>query len=179
MSTSSSAIALGRDQVPSDDTHLKTKMCMFIVTRKNGTLLDVTSVTEDIMEICITLGHTHLLGVLWYLATESVALFHTTEERQWASCIAIKAIELQDEPIAVRTVAPSEHHMRAYITVVGGDPSKPQSLPSEGEGDPHLPTGNPHLGGGTLSCLQAELDDLTDQELHQLVEDLCQEIALC
>ena len=76
-------------------------------------------------------------------------------------------------------MAPLEHHIRAYITIVGGDPSKPQSPPSEGEGDPHSPTGNPNLGGGTLHHLQAELGNLADEELHQLMEDLCQEIALC
>ena len=65
MSTSSSATALGRDQVPSNDPHLKNKICVLIVTRKDGTLFDVTSVTEeDIMEICMTWGHTHPLGVL-------------------------------------------------------------------------------------------------------------------
>ena len=102
MSTSSSATALGRDQVPSNDPHLKTKICIFIVTRKDGTLLDVTSVSEeDIIEICVTLGHTHPLGVLWYLAMELIALFHTTEEMQLASSSAIKAMELQDEPIAI------------------------------------------------------------------------------
>ena len=68
---------------------------MFIVTRKDGTPFDVTSVTEeDIMEICMTWGYTHPLGVLWYLVTELVALFHTTEEMQWASHSAIKATEL-------------------------------------------------------------------------------------
>ena len=87
-------------------------------------------------------------------------------------------MKLQDEPIAIQTIAPSEHHIRAYIAVVGGDPSKPQSLPSEAEGDSHSPTDNPHPGRSTLHCLQAELGNLTDQELHQLVEDLCQEIAL-
>ena len=65
-----------------------------------------------------------------------------------------------------------------YLVVVGGDPSKLRSLPSEGEGDSHSPTGNLHLGGGTLQCLQAEPGDLTDQELHQLVEDLLHEITL-
>ena len=68
---------------------------MFIVTRKDGTPFDVTSVTEeDIMEICITLGQTHPLVVLWHLATESVALFCMTEEMQQASCSAIKEMEL-------------------------------------------------------------------------------------
>ena len=87
-------------------------------------------------------------------------------------------MELQDEPIAIRTVAPLEHHLRAFIAIVVGDPSKLQSPPSEGEDESHLPTGNPHLGGGTPHHLQAELGNLTDQELHQLMEDLCQEIAL-
>ena len=77
------------------------------------------------MEICITLGQTHPLGVLQYSAMESVALFHMTEEMQQASHGAIKAMELRDESIAVRTEAPLEHHIRAYINVVGGDHSKP------------------------------------------------------
>ena len=97
---------------------------------------------------------------------------------QQASCSAIKTTELWDEPSAIQVVAPLEHHIEAYIAIAGGDHSKPQSLPSEGEGDPHSPTGNPHLGGSTLHCLQAELGDLTDQELWQLIEDPCQEIAL-
>ena len=121
MSTSSSATASGRDKVPSDDPHLKIKICMFIVTRKDGTPFNVTSLTEeDIMEIYITLGHIYPLGVLWYLPTELVALFHMTEEMQWASHDAIKATALWDDPMAVRTAAPLEHHIRAYITIVGG-----------------------------------------------------------
>ena len=83
MSTSSTATALSRDEVPSNDPHLKAKMCMFILMWEDGTPFDVTSVTEeDIMEICVTLGHTHPLGVLRYLVTELVALFHMTEEMQ-------------------------------------------------------------------------------------------------
>ena len=156
MSTSSEATASGRDQVPSDNPHLKTRICIFIVTRKDGTSLDVTSVSEeDIIEICMTLGHTHPLGVLWYSVMELVALFCTTEELQQASCSAIKAMELWDEPIAIQTVAPSEHHIRAYIAIVGGDPSKLWSPPSEGQGGSHSPTGNPHPGWGTLHHLQA------------------------
>ena len=174
MSTSSSATASGRNQVPSDDPHLKTKICMFIVTRKDGTPFDVTSVTEeDIVEICITLGHTHPLDVLWYSAMGLVALFHTTEEMQRASHGAIKAMELRNELIAVRTMAPLEHHIRAYMTVVGGDHSKLQSPPQRGR------VTLIHLGGGTLCHLQGELGDLADQELHQLMEDLHHEIALC
>ena len=82
MSTLSSATTSGRDKVPSNNPHLKTKICVFIVTRRDGTLLNVTSVSEDILEICVTLGHTHPLGVLQYSVMELVALLFTTEEMQ-------------------------------------------------------------------------------------------------
>ena len=40
-------------------------MCLFILTEKDGTPFDVTSESEeDIMEICIILGHTHPMSVL-------------------------------------------------------------------------------------------------------------------
>ena len=109
---------------------------------------------------------------------ELVALFHSTEDMQHATCRAIKALELWDKAIAVRAMAPSETHVRACIIAVGGDPSKPQSQPSEGEREPHSPTDNPHLSGENLHHLQVELGNLTDHELHQLLEDLCQEIVL-
>ena len=125
---------MGRDQVPSDGPHLRAKVCMFILTRKDGTLLNATSMSEkDIVEICLTLGHTHPMGVLQYFAMEWVALFCTTEEMQWASHGAIKAMELWSKLIAIRVIPPSKHHIRAYIAA--GEHSKLQSLPSEGEGE--------------------------------------------
>ena len=179
MSTSSSATTSGRDPVPIDDPTLKAWMCMFIIMHTDGTLFDVTSVTEeDIMQICMTLGHIHPLGLLWHLATELVALFFTAEEMQRASCGAIKVTGLCNKPIAIKVVAPTEPHIRAYVTV-GGYLSKQWSPPSEEEDDTNSPTGNPHWGRGTPWCLQAELGDLTDQELWQLMDDLHQEIALC
>ena len=125
MSTSSSATALSRDPVPTDNPSLKARMCVFIIMQKDGAPFSVTSITEeDIMQVCVTLGHIHPLGVLWFLATESVALFCTVKEMQRASCGAIKAMELCNELIAIKIVAPSEPHIRAYITVGGGYPSK-------------------------------------------------------
>ena len=51
--------------------------------QKDCTLFDVTSVLEeDIVQLCMTLGHTHPLGVLPFSAMELVALFHTAEEMQ-------------------------------------------------------------------------------------------------
>ena len=91
----SSATASGRDCVPSDESHLKSRMCLFVLTRKDGTLLDATSVTkEDIIKMYIKMGHTHPLGVLGYSVMESVALFCSTEEMQCATCGAVKAMEL-------------------------------------------------------------------------------------
>ena len=126
MSTSSTATALGRDPVPTNDPTLKAQMCMFIMTHKDGTLFEVTSITEeDIAQLCMMLGHIHPLGVLQYSTTESVALFCMAEEMQQASCGAIKAMELCNKPIAIKIVASTEPHIRACITVGGGYPSKP------------------------------------------------------
>ena len=47
------------------------------------------------------------------------------EEMQLASHGGIKVTELHDESIAIRTVAPSDPHLVAYIAAWGGDPSKP------------------------------------------------------
>ena len=110
-------------------------MCLFVITWKDGTLLNATSITkEDIIEMCIKMDHTHPLGVLHYSTMELVALFCSTEEMQCATHGAIKAMELQGEAIAVRAVATSETHIKAYIIAVGGDSSKLQSPSSEEEG---------------------------------------------
>ena len=43
--------------------------------------MDASSISEeDIMEICIQRAHIHLLGVLQFLAVESVILFGTMED---------------------------------------------------------------------------------------------------
>ena len=91
----------------------------------------------------------------------------------------LKLTVLRDEAITVRCMAPSEIHIKAYVRAVGGYPSKLQSPPSEEEGELHSPTDNPHPSRETPWHLQAELGNLADCELHQLVEDLCQEIAHC
>ena len=69
--------------------------------------------------------------------------------------------------------------MRAYMTTVGGKPSRTQAPTLEGEEEQHLPAENPHPGGETLHHIQADLGDLADQELCQLLEDLCWEVTLC
>ena len=98
---------------------------------------------EDIIEICVRLGHTHPMGVFCYSATESVILFRSVDEMQCATHRAMKVMVLHEEAIAIRASAPSKTHMRAYMTAVGGKPSRTQPPPSEGEGEPHSPTENP------------------------------------
>ena len=122
MSTTSS----GRDHIPSDKSNLRSRMCLFVDTRKDGTPFNATSVTEeDIVKIWITMGHTHPLAVLCYSAMESVALFHSTEEMQCTTCAAVKAMELQDKAIAIRAVAPSETHIKASSSKVGNSMLSP------------------------------------------------------
>ena len=50
--------------------------------------------------------------------------------------------------------------------------------PSNGEGEQHAPPEQIPPSGGMPCHLQAELRDLADHELHQLMEDLRQEITL-
>ena len=80
--------------------------------------------------------------------------------------------ELWGEAITVRAMAPSEAHITAYLAML-------HLNPSNGEREPHTPPQQTPPSRGTPCHLQAELGDLANQELHQLVEDLMQEIVQC
>ena len=174
MSTTSSTTACGRDcDVPSARVIFRDKLCLVSVTRKDDTLMDASSISEeDIIEICITKGHTHPLGVLHYSAMELVVLFCSMDELQCTTCGIIKMMELQGEAITVRAMAPSEAHVTAYLATL-------HSNPSNGEREPHTPPQQTPPSGGTLHHLRVERGDLANHDLHQLVEDLTQEIAQC
>ena len=108
----------GDHEVPSTNIAFRDRLCLVSITRRDGTLMDASSILEeDIMEICIKKGHTHLLGVLHYSATESVILVHTVDELKHVSCSIIETTELRDEAITVKAMALSEAHITAYITV--------------------------------------------------------------
>ena len=81
-------------------------------------------------------------------------------------------MELQDEAIMVKAMAPSEAHITTYMAVW-------HSKPSIGDGEPHTPPQQTSPSGGTPHCLQADVGDLNDHELWQLMEDLHQEITQC
>ena len=135
--------------------------------------MDASSISEeDIIEICITKGHTHPLGVLHYSAMESVVLFHSPDELQHATHGIIITTEFQCEAITVRAMAPSEAHVTAYIAMS-------HTNPSNGERELHTPPQQTPPSGGMPHCLQGELADLADHKLHHLVEDLTWEIVQC
>ena len=144
MSTTSSATTSAVwDQVPTDIANLHTHMCILILTKRDGTPFDVTSILEeDITKICIRQGHTHPMGVLCHLVTESIVLFQLADNKQHATCRAIKVTVLCEEAIAIRVSPPSTTHMMACMAMVGGEPSRTQPLPSDDEEELHSPTGN-------------------------------------
>ena len=120
----------------------------FYINLGDGTLFNASSILEeDVIEICIWLGHTHPEGVLQYSAIESVMLFHTADKLQIMECGVIKAMTLHDESIRVRTSPPSATHVWAYMAAVGREPSGTQPPPSNGEEEPHLSPINPTLVG--------------------------------
>ena len=59
MSTTSTVTALVvRDQILNDKVDLLNSMCILVLTRGNGTPFNATSIQEeDIIEICVWLGH--------------------------------------------------------------------------------------------------------------------------
>ena len=70
LTTSSTTASVVWDWVPTDEANLHTCTCILILTKRDGTPFNVTSVLEeDIIEICIWLGHTHPMGVLCYSVT--------------------------------------------------------------------------------------------------------------
>ena len=73
------------------------------------------------------------LGVLHYSAMDSVILFHTTDELKCAIHSIVELMELQDEAITVKAMAPLEAHITTYMTVW-------HSKPSTGDGESHTPS---------------------------------------
>ena len=135
--------------------------------------MDSSSVSEEeVIEICIMKCHTHPLGVVHYSTTELVVLFHSMDKLQCATGRIVKMMELHGDAITVKAMAPSEAHIKAYLAMS-------HSNPSNGEGEPHTSPQPTPPSWGTPHHLQAELGDLANHELHQLMEDLTQEIAQC
>ena len=148
-------------------------MCVLVLTKKDGTLFDVTSILEeDIIKICIQLGHTHPVGVLCYSVTELIMLFQSVDKMQLTTHGAIKAMTLHEEAIAIWASLPSGAHVRAYLAIANGEPLGTLCQTLDREGDPQLSPSNCNPGGRTPCHLQVNLGNLGDDELWQLLEDL-------
>ena len=170
MSITSSATTSRDWEVPSPNS-FHDRLCLLSITRGDGTPMDASSISEeDIVEICIQKGHTCPLGVLQYLAAESIILFGTKEDLNWASHDLMGMMELCDEAITVWTMALLEAHGATFTMMW-------HSKPTIRDGEPHTPPQQTPPSEGTLHHLHAELGDLNDKELQQLVQDLMQKIV--
>ena len=117
--TSTTTTLAARDHIPRDIADLSNHMCLFALTKGDGTLFDASSILEeDIIEICIWFGHTCPEGVLQCSMIESVMLFYTADELQVMMHRVVSALTLHEDVIRVRTSPPSATHVRAYMAVV-------------------------------------------------------------
>ena len=133
--------------------------------------MDASSILEeDIVEICIRRAHAHPLGVLQYTAVELVILFGNLEDVNHAHHTLLDVMELHNEAITIQTMALTEAHIATFTTMW-------QSNPTTRDGEPHTPPYQTPPSEETLHRLHAQLGDLNDSELQQLVKDLSQEIA--
>ena len=121
--------------------------------------MDASSISkEDIVEICLKKGHTCPLGVLHYLAMESIILFGTAKELKCASHGLVDVMELQNDAITLKTLAPLEAHIATFTMVW-------HLKPTTGDGEPHTPPQQTPPSRGALHCLHMELGDLNDHKL--------------
>ena len=158
MSITSSATTSRDQEVPSPELFCD-RLCLLSITRGDGTPMDASSILEeDIVGICVQKSHTHPLGVLQYLAEESVVLFSTMEDLNQVSCNLMNMMVLCDEAITVQTMAPLKVHVATFTSVW-------HSKPTTGEGELHTPPQQTPPSEGTLHHLHAELGDLNDNEL--------------
>ena len=158
MSITSSATTSRDWEVPPTNSFCN-RLCLLSITRGDGTPMDASSISEeDIIEICIQKGHIHPLGVLHYLASESVILFGSMDDLDRASQGLADMTELHDEAVTVKTMALLEAHIAAFTLVW-------HLKPTLGDGELHTPPQQSPPNEGTLHCLYAELGDLNDNEL--------------
>ena len=122
------------------------------------------------MEICIRRAHARPLGVLWYSTVESVILFRSLKDVNHAHCTLPDVTELHNEAITVWTMAPTEAHVATFTAMW-------QSNPTTRDGEPHTSPYQTPPSEETPCHLHAQLGDLNDSELQQLIKDLSQEIV--
>ena len=170
MSVTSSATASRDWEVPSPESFWN-RVLLVTITQGDGTPLDASFRSEeDIIEICVGWAHIHPLGVLWYSVTESVVFHQNIEDLNCTLRTLPNMTEFHNEAITVQTMALAEAHITAFIEMW-------HSNPTTGDRGPCTPPQQSPLCKETLRHLYAQLWDLDDSELRQLVQDLSQEIS--
>ena len=172
MSVTSSATPTRDWEVPSPNSY-RNRLLLIIITMGDGTPMDVSSILEeDIIEICIQRAHTHPLGVLRYSMAEWVILITNLKDVNHIHHNLLDMTELCNEAITVWTMAPAEAHIAAFTAMW-------HSNQTTGDGELHtLPYQTPP-SEEKPHRLHAQLGNLNDRELCQLVKDLTQEITQC
>ena len=110
------------------------------------------------MELCVRRAHAHPLGVLWYSTVESVILFGNIEDVNHAHRTLPDVMELCNEAITVRIMAPTEAHVAVFHAMW-------HSNPTAGDGEPHTPPYQTPPSEETPCRIHAQLGDLNDSEL--------------
>ena len=103
---------------------------------------------------------------------ESVVLHQNIKDLNCILHTLLDVTEFHDEAITVQTMAPAEAHVTAFSEIWC-------SNPTTGDGGPCTPPQQSPLHKETPHCLHAQLGDLDDSELQQLIQDLSQEISQC
>ena len=101
------------DCILDNEVELLNEMCVLLLTRGDGTPFDVASLQEeDLIQLCIDMGQTHPKGLVWFLATELVVLFHSVDEILVAVHGVTQAVALHEESIRLHDSPPSTAHVR-------------------------------------------------------------------
>ena len=124
------------------------------------------------MELCVGRAHTHPLGVLRYSAVDSVVFLSSAADVSHTQHALLEVTAFGDESVAIWTVAPMEVQITAFQAMW-------HSNPAAGTRELHTAPYHTPPNEETPRRIHAQLGDLNDQELRQLVRDLSQEIAQC
>ena len=122
------------------------------------------------MEFCVRKVHARPLGVLRFSAADSVVFFTSIADVNCTQQALLDVTEFRDEAIAIRTMAPTEAQVTAFQTMW-------HSNTATGIGESRTPPYHTPPNEETPCRIHAQLGDLNDNELQQLVRDLSQEIV--
>ena len=172
MSVTSSATVSRDREVQSPETS-PDKLLVVSIAKRDGNPLDASSISEeDIVELCVRRAHTHPLGVLRFSVADSVVFFTNVADVNCTQQVLPDVMEFNDEAIAIQTMAPMEVQVTAFQTMW-------HSNTASGTGESRTPPYHTPPNEETPCHIHAQLGDLNDQGLQQLVRDLSQEIVQC